>query len=299
MNIIQIFQKFPDQESCIKYLESIKWANGIICPYCGNSNNYPLKKEFRHHCNSCRKSFSVTVGTIFHDTRLPLQKWFLAISLILNAKKGISARQLSRDLEVNKDTAWSMAMRIRDGMKDNGMLLHGIVEMDETYIGGKPRKKAKKNNDDDENNNISSINKRGRGTKKQPVVGMIERGGSIKTEIVSKDSLNSKCLNELIRKNINKNGSVLVTDEYTGYNNAHKILKHYKINHSFEYANGDIHTNHIESFWAILKRGIIGQFHKVSRNYLNRYLDEFCFRFNRRKEDSYITFGEIILNMIK
>lgn len=143
-----------------------------------------MPKQLRHHCNGCRKSFSVTVGTIFHDTRLPLQKWFLAISLILNAKKGISARQLARDLEVNKNTAWSMGMRIRDGMKQDTSLLSGIVEMDETYVGGKPRKKGKK--DDDDN---FPPNKRGRGTNKQPIVGMVERTGNVKAGKVSKNCL--------------------------------------------------------------------------------------------------------------
>lgn len=122
MNIIQIFKQFPTQESCIKHLELARWKGEPVCPYCESTNTNPLTKELRHHCNSCRKSFSVTVGTIFHDTRLPMQKWFLAISLILNAKKGISARQLARDLEVNKDTAWSMGMRIREALKDDGKL---------------------------------------------------------------------------------------------------------------------------------------------------------------------------------
>jgi transposase-like protein len=126
MNIISIFRQFPTQESCIKHLEQARWGNNPICPYCGSDKTNPLTKELRHHCNGCRKSFSVTVGTIFHDTRLPMQKWFLAILLILNAKKGISARQLARDLEVNKDTAWSMGMRIRDAMKDEGKMLSGL-----------------------------------------------------------------------------------------------------------------------------------------------------------------------------
>ena len=292
MNIIQVFKQFPNQEACIKHLEQKRWPQKVTCAYCGSDNTYPLANELRHHCNGCKKSFSVTVNTIFHDTRVPLQKWFLAISLIINAKKGISARQLGRDIEVNKDTAWSMAMRIRKGMQDNGELLQGVIEMDECYIGGKPRKTGKKS-DDDQNGNP-----RGRGTKKTPVVGMVERNGNVKAEKVSKDHLKSKDLNELIRKNVNPQESVLVTDEYRGYNKASKILKHYRINHSFEYANGEIHTNSIESFWALIKRGIIGQFHKVSVEYLDKYLDEFTYRYNKRKEDSKDIFDSIVLNMI-
>ena len=150
----------------------------------------------------------------------------------MNAKKGISSRQLARDIEVNKDTAWSMAMRIREGIKDNGMLLQGIVEMDETYVGGKPRKKGKKDDDDQKKS------QRGCGTKKTPVVGMVERGGNVKAEKVSKSSLKSQHLNALVRKHINPEGSVLLTDEYKGYNKISGILKHYIINHSVRYVDG-------------------------------------------------------------
>lgn len=293
MNIIQVFKNFPTQESCIQHLESKRWPEKVTCAYCGSDRTYPRKQDLRHHCNSCSKSFSVTVGTIFHDTRVPLQKWFLAISLIINAKKGISARQLARDIEVNKDTAWSMAMRIREGMKDNGALLHGVVEMDETYVGGKPRKGAKKKYDDD--NNPGSP--RGRGTKKTPVVGMVERNGNVKAEKVNKDCLKCKDMNELVRKNVNPHGSVLVTDEYRGYNKISKLLKHYTINHSVEYANGEIHTNTIESFWAIVKRGIVGQFHKVSEHYLDKYLDEFTYRYNARKMHAQDIFDDVVLRM--
>ncbi len=294
MNIIQIFKQFPDQESCIQHLEQVRWGDKPKCPYCGSEHTYKRTSDLRHHCNSCKKSFSVTVGTIFHDTRIPLQKWFLAISLILNAKKGISSRQLGRDLEVNKDTAWRMGMKIRDAMKDNGELLSGIVEMDETYVGGKPRKSGKKKDDDGNGKG----NPRGRGTKKTPVVGMVERGGRVKAEKVDKSQLKAKDMNELVRKSIDTDKpSVLVTDEYKGYAHVHKLLKHYTINHQFEYANGDIHTNSIESFWAIVKRGIIGQYHKVSVRHLDKYLDEFCFRYNHRKGDTQETFNSVIKAM--
>lgn len=144
MNLIQIFKQFPTQESCIDHLEKQRWGNEPFCPYCGSLNTYKAKDRLRHHCNSCRKSFSVTVGTIFHNSKLPMQKWFLAISLVLNAKKGLSSCQLGRDIEVRQATAWSMIHRIRKAMKQDGKLLSGIVEMDETYIGGKPRKEVKK-----------------------------------------------------------------------------------------------------------------------------------------------------------
>lgn len=142
MNIVKIYEKFPTNNDCLSYLERIRWSDKPRCPYCNSTNSTPLPKENRYHCNHCNTSYKVTVGTIFHHTHLPLQKWFLAITIILNAKKNISVRQLSRDLQVNKDTAWRISMKIRDAMiqREQRELLTGIVEADETYIGGKPCK---------------------------------------------------------------------------------------------------------------------------------------------------------------
>src|SRR6267154_914959 len=134
MNIIQIYKKFPTQADCIKHLELVRWNNEPVCPYCKSQRQTPAPKEQRYHCNNCNMSYSVTVNTIFHKTKVDLQKWFLAISLVLNAKKGISARQLARDIEVTKDTAWYMIMRIRKAFLEQGNMLGGIIEADETYI---------------------------------------------------------------------------------------------------------------------------------------------------------------------
>jgi transposase-like protein len=276
MSIVSTLKKFPNQEACIAYLEQARWNGKPVCPYCNSENTNHLPNQLRHHCNGCRKSFSATVGTIFHDTRLPLQKWFLAIDLILNAKKGLSSCQLARDLDVRQATAWSMGHRIRKAMKQDTGLLSGIVEMDETYVGGKPRKVAKKDDDD-------KGNPRGRATKKECVVGMIERGGKVKASNVNKGSLKAKDLKELVRAGVDVENTTLITDEYRGYMTMRRIISHLQINHSEAYAVGAIHTNSIESFWAILKRGIIGQYHKVSKQYLNAYIDEFCWRFNERK----------------
>lgn len=288
MNLIQIFKKFPTQESCIEYLEQKRWGDSPICPYCESTNTYKAKDRLRHHCNGCRKSFSVTIKTIFHDTRLPLQKWFLALCLVLNVRKGISSCQLARDIEVRQPTAWSMLNRIRKAMKDDGDLLTGIIEMDETYIGGKPRKKNK--NDDDDFNNP-----RGRGTKKECVVGMIERGGKVKTQQQKK--LKFSDLKEIVDNNINIFKSTLLTDDYRGYKPFKKIMPHYSVNHSKgEYSRNGINTNSIESFWAIVKRGMFGQFHWVSKKYLSKYMDEFCWRFNNRDSES--NFDDLVGNML-
>jgi transposase-like protein len=297
MNIIQIFKQFPTQKSCIKHLEKLRWGKTPVCVYCGSTNTNLLKKENRHHCNGCRKSFNVTVGTIFHGTHVPLQKWFLLISLMQNAKKGLSSCQAARDIEMNRPTVWSMMHRIRKAMSSDNSLLSGIIEMDETYVGGKPRKDNKK---DDENNTGSPRGSpRGRGTKKTPVVGMVERGGNVKAKSVAKNELKFTDFLKMIRKNINVAESLLVTDEYKAYNRMSKVIPHYSVNHSYEYAKSDIHTNTIESFWAILKRGITGQFHWVSKKYLNAYIDEFCYRYNAREIDSSSVFTITIANMLR
>ena len=142
MNIVAIYKRFPTEVDCISHIEHVRWHGVPVCPYCKSTRTTPMPSESRHHCNGCNTTFSVTVDTIFHHTHLDLQKWFLAISLVLNAKKGISARQLARDLEVNRNTAWFMGMRIRNAMFEQGELLKGIVEMDECYIGGKPAKEV-------------------------------------------------------------------------------------------------------------------------------------------------------------
>ena len=216
MNIIQIFKQFPTQESCIKHLEKLRWGKIPVCVYCGSTNTNLLKKENRHHCNRCRKSFNVTVGTIFHGTHVPLQKWFLLISLMQNAKKGLSACQAARDIEMNRPTVWSMMHRIRKAMSNDNSLLSGIIEMDETYVGGKPRKDNKKD-DDDENNTPSP---RGRGTKKTAVVGMVERGGSVKAKSVSKNKLNFMDFLKMIRKNINLIAKIFISENYKKIKNC-------------------------------------------------------------------------------
>lgn len=283
MNIIHIFQEFQDEESCIRHLENVRWPNGPVCPYCQSQNNHLISKESRHFCYNCKTSFSVTVGTIFHHTHLPLQKWFLAIALILNAKKGISALQLSRDLQVNKNTAWRIAMQIRQAMNqiEHRELLTGIVEMDECYIGGKPRKGKKYDNDDDRP-------KRGRGTSKAPVIGVVERqeNGKVIAKTVGKDNLKGKNLRAFVREKVDTGNSRLMTDDYTAYSGMNRLLPHQVIKHAVSYVDGDVHTNTIESFWALLKRGMFGQFHSISRKHLQKYIDEFCFRYNNRANTS-------------
>lgn len=279
MNIIEIFKKFPTQEACLRHLENIRWNGDPNCPYCGSLSVGPHteKNKVRWQCQDCHSSFSVTVGTIFHNTHIELQKWFLLISLMLNAKKGLSSYQASRDIELRRATVWSMMHRIRKAMASDAKLLSGIVEMDETYVGGKPRPKNRRHDKDD------PPNKGWTKSKKIPVIGMVARNGKVKAKSVGKLEVRGYKMAELVRKGIDTTNSILLTDESSAYSRINAIIRHISINHYYEYARGDIHTNTIESFWAIVKRGIIGQYHKVSAKYLDLYLDEFCYRYNQRR----------------
>lgn len=278
MNIAQVYKQFPKQDDCITHLEKVRWHGEPACPYCKSTKTTPTKQGRRHHCNNCNTSFSVMVGTIFHKTKVDFQKWFVAISLVLNAKKGISARQLARDIKVNKDTAWYMAMRIRRAMNEYGDLLEGIIEVDETYVGGKPRKGTLHNPD-----KTGKQNKRGRGTKKIPVVGLAQRGGRVHAQVVK--GLNHTSLSRIIKGNIKPETSKVFTDEFKGYCTVAGFVEHKTVDHQREYVNGEVHTNTIEGFWALLKRGIMGQYHQVSPQHLPKYIHEFCFRHNYRKND--------------
>jgi transposase-like protein len=211
------------------------------------------------------------VGTIFHHTHAPLQKWFLALSLILNAKKGISARNLARELDVHRNTGWFMVMRIRRAMTESPEereLLQGIVEMDEAYFGGKPRKGGPKS-------------KRGRGTRKTPVIGIVQRDGNVVAKPVK--NIKAKTLSQFVRDHVDLEKSTTMTDAFAGYLRLGTFIRHYSVDHRVEYVSGNIHTNSIESYWALLKRGMIGQYHRVSGRYLPRYVDEFSWRWNNRK----------------
>ena len=278
MNLIEVMERYPDQESCINHLERIRWRGTPVCPHC-RCVKVVRKKENgvgrvgRWHCSACKASFKVTHGTVFHGTKIPLQKWFLAISLILNAKKGLSSYQLQRDLDLNQKTAWYMLTRIRAEMsKKGGALLQGIIEADETYIGGKPRKENKKEDREPA--------KRGRGTDKTPVIGAVERGGKVVAQVA--ENLTGRRILEFIKRAVKIEDSQLMTDEFHAYNAIGREMKHQIVNHQEQYVDGNVHTNTIEGFWSLLKRAWYGSHHHYTTGFTPLYVAERCYVYNYR-----------------
>ena len=250
MNLIDVMERFPDHKSCINHLEKTRWKNQAYCPHCA-SIKVARKAENeligRWNCHDCKSSFNVLSKTMFAGTHLPLQKWFLAISLMMNAKKSLSSHQLARDLGLNQKTAWYMQARIRAELATQGdVLLEGIIEADETYVGGKPRKKNKRDDD--------KPSKRGRGTKKTPVAGAVQRGGKVIAQMLT--DVSGRKLLEFLKKNVKADGSLLITDEYQAYNAAQSIMEHKTINHQRQFVDGSVHINTIEGFWSLLKRAL-------------------------------------------
>lgn len=282
MTLPEMMRRFPTEKHCIDYLEKVRWNGTPVCPYCGHTCTDNKRKDGRYNCGSCHRAFRVTVGTLFHKTHQSLQQWFLLIVLMLHAKKGASGHQLAKDCGLKQPTVWLMTMKIRKAMEfGNGGLLEGIVEIDETYIGGKPRKK---NTD----GTGRSGRKGGGSAGKDIVLGAVERGGDVKAERI--ESVNKRTIQRFLRTNTR--GATIYSDSYYVYRN----ISDKQINHHERFVDGELHTNSIESFWANLKRGIFGQFHHISPRHLNAYIAEFAYKFNRRRVDN--TFDETVQWMV-
>jgi transposase-like protein len=266
---------FTDPEAAREHLEAIRWPNGPVCPHCGESERrpYPLKSKTRklYKCAACRKQYTVTVGTIFEGSHIPLNKWLLAFFLLCSSKKGMSAHQLHRMLGVTYKSAWFMAHRIRYAMEQPPFAkpLTGVVEADETYVGGKERNRKRKDKQ----------KKTGRGTDKTPVVVLVERGGEARSFRMA--NVTGLELKGAIRRNVAKDARIM-TDSFKSYRGLHKeFASHEYVSHSDgEYARGEVHTNTAENYFSILKRGIDGTYHHISEAHLPRYLAEFDFRYN-------------------
>jgi transposase-like protein len=295
MKLIDVHKQFHTEEACLNYLEKMRWPSGLACLKCGSLKVSKLEPKERrgvkggkrgktrriYQCleRPCLHQFTATAGTIFHDTHLPLQKWFLAIALICEAKKGISANQLKRHLGVNYRTAWHLNHRIREAMKENDGQLFGVVEVDETYVGGKVRRRGDRHKPRKE---------------KQVVMGLIERGGKVRFVKVS--DAKAAIMQPVIEKHVSREIQTIISDEHPIYPFALAQSfdgKHKTICHRKTYAIGDTHTNTIENAFSLLKRGLIGTFHKVSIKHLSRYLREFEYRFNRRDEQEELFAGTL------
>ena len=279
MDIISVMKQFGTQADCLRYIEKKRWGTSVSCIYCtsrhvGRKNKEKI--ESGYNCYDCGSTFSIISGTVFHGTKIPLPKWFAAISLVLNSKKSISSPALGRLIGVSQKTAWFMLMRLRDRMSDeDSELLQGIIEADETYIGGSTRTKKKKWNK----------SKRGRGTNKAPVVGMVERGGKVIAEYLKK--LGDGNVSKFLLKHIKSKDTILMTDEFRVYKPMEKHVERKVIKHrEFEYVNGDIHTNTIEGFFSLLKRAYHGTHHSYSVKWLPLYLKEACYKYNNRNNDN-------------
>ena len=273
-SLTELMEVFSDEQVCIDHLRAIRWQDGAFCPHCGSTRVYHFADRQTHKCGDCRQRFSIKVGTIFEDTKLPLRKWFMAIWMVTSHTKGIASTQLAKDIQITQKSAWFMLHRLRHAARTKSFNkpLEGMVEADETYIGGKEKNKhAHKKTPGSQG-----------GANKAVVMGIMERGGELRaTTILSADA---KTLKAQIEANVAV-GSNVMTDEHKGYTKLGEKFHHHTVNHSIgQYVKHYfIHTNGLENAWSLFKRKVNGIHHWVSGEHLDSYLAEFTFRHNRRK----------------
>jgi transposase-like protein len=287
LNLSQVTSMNEDEAR--QYIESVLWSNGPVCSHCGGTRAWSIKGESArdgvYECADCGKQFTVTIGTVMQGSHISLRQWLIAFHLMTSSKKGISALQLQRNLGLGSyRSAWHLAHRIRLSMNEESVQesFKGTVEVDETYVGGKPRKDNKGSSGNSESSEPNK-NKRGRGTAKVPVMALVERNGRAYSKPI--ENVNAKTLKGAIRTLVHKD-STIMTDEWKSYTGIGKEFTggHEVVNHSNgEFSRGYVYTNTAESYFALLKRGVMGIFHHVSKYHLNRYCDEFSFRWNYRR----------------
>lgn len=273
-NLAELTSYFPDDQSCREYLEAMRWNGTPVCPHCGYDKSYKFKDNRHYKCSFCRQKFTVTIGTIFEDTKIGLRKWFIAIYIFTSHKKGISSCQLAKDLGITQKSAWHMLHRIRFAFGvSEPETLSGNVEVDETYIGGKAKNMHK---------TVRERKIAGRGASgKTAVIGLVERRGRVYARPVT--ATDNATLQAVVRERVAK-GATVCTDEFGAYSGLETDYIHGTIRHGAgRYVDGPVHTNTIEGYWSLLKRGIFGIYHQVSSKHLHRYCAEFGFRYNSRK----------------
>lgn len=269
VSTFQLFELFPNQEAARLYFESRLWPNGAVCPVCHLGERITARKGGYYRCNACREDFTVRTGTIFERSHVPLHKWIYAMYILVTARKGVSSLQLSKQIGVTQKTAWFVLHRLREACGNDFTKLTGIIEVDETFVGGKERNKHEK----------KKLHV-GRGpVGKTAVLGLRERGGRTKAMPVQGTDIAS--LQNEIYKHVEV-GSTVYTDEHGGYVGLDGLFfKHDTVNHGAgEFVRGDVSTNGIESVWAVLKRGVLGVYHQISEKHTARYVNEFSFRLN-------------------
>jgi len=286
-SIRELVKAFPDEQTCINHLEELRWSGNVVSPFDITSKVYKCAGN-KYRCKNTGRYFNVRTQTLFDNTKIELQSWFVAIYLLTGHKKGISSVQLAIDLNVTQKTAWFMAHRIRacfglDEMKPEK--LDNFVEVDETFVGGKDANKHKK---------VKEARRLAGTNDKTIVIGAVQRGGGVKAEIINNVTTDS--VKPFIESNIVK-GAIMLTDEHKAYEALAKEYFHEKVAHSKgEYVRGLIHTNRIEGFWSLMKRGIIGIYHYTSKKHLQKYVDEFAFRYNSREISTLSRFNLLLAN---
>jgi len=269
ISTFELFDLFPNQESARLFLESRLWPDGPKCPACGSGDKITIRKGGFYRCNYGCGDFTIRTGTIFERSHIPLHRWVYAMYLLVTARKGISSLQLSKEIGIRQASAWFMLQRLREACGKDLKKLHGQVEIDETFVGGL-----------EANKHESHKLKAGRGSVgKSAVLGMRERGGRVKAMPIQSTSIEE--IQQAIHANVEV-GSTLFTDEHAAYNDLDGLFfRQERVNHSAnQYVNGMASTNGIESVWAVLKRGLNGVYHQISKKHLTRYVDEFTFRLN-------------------